>query len=109
MVDENRLAQIAQQLAARVRDDDPEANGRWLLAELPDPADWWRLLFVQAAAMPVDREWRQLTAWFDPDPCGTRSGVWQHRKNREPLCSACRAWEAADHRHRRANARKDAA
>ncbi|WP_213452868.1 hypothetical protein [Rhizomonospora bruguierae] len=57
------LERVAQQLAGRVRDDDPDANARWLAAQLPDAADWWRLLFVLAAAVPTDRSWRQLTAW----------------------------------------------
>jgi len=59
----DRLAGVAAQLAARIRDESPEDVAAWLLAELPDPADRFRLHFVQAAAVPVDRAWRQLTAW----------------------------------------------
>lgn len=57
------LARIAIELAGRVRDVDPEANGRWLAAVLPEPADWFRLAFVLAAAIPDDRSWTHLTAW----------------------------------------------
>lgn len=57
------LARIAVELAVRVRDVDPEANGIWLRAVLPEPADWFRLAFVLAAAVPDDRSWKQLTAW----------------------------------------------
>jgi hypothetical protein len=57
------LARIAVELASRVRDVDPEANGRWLAAVLPEPSDWFRLAFVLAAAIPDDRSWRQLTSW----------------------------------------------
>lgn len=63
MTEVERLEQIAQQLVARMRDDDPEANGHWLAAELPDPQDVFRLCFVLAAAVPDDRSWRQLVAW----------------------------------------------
>jgi hypothetical protein len=59
----DELAGIAVELAGRIRDDDPVANGRWLRAVLPDPGDWFRLAFVLAAAVPDDRSWRQLTAW----------------------------------------------
>ena len=60
---EDDLAAIAVQLVARVRDDDPEANGRWLATVLPDPADWFRLAFVLAAAVPDGVAWSHLTAW----------------------------------------------
>jgi hypothetical protein len=108
------LARIAVQLAVRVRDDDPEANGRWLAAQLPDPADWFRLAFVLAAAVPDDRSWRQLTAWAigrtdaegdqprlqharhtDVRPCGTAAAARRHRYHGEDLCDLCRASERA--------------
>ncbi len=60
---EDELAEIAAQLIARVRDEPAEANGRWLAAVCPNPTDWWRLLFVIAAAVPVDQSWSNLTAW----------------------------------------------
>jgi hypothetical protein len=59
----DRLAAIAVELVQRVRDDDPVANGRWLSGELPDPADWWALCFILAAAVPDDRSWNVSTAW----------------------------------------------
>ena len=68
MADLTLLQAVAAQLAARVRDDNPEANSRWLLAELPNPADWFRLIFVLAAATPVDQPWSELVAWAEvPD------------------------------------------
>jgi len=66
-VDVDRLASIAQQLAARVRDDDPVANQRWLYAMLPDPAEREALLYVLAAGVPIDRSWAALTAWATTD------------------------------------------
>jgi len=57
------LARIAIELAMRVRDVDPERNGTWLAAVLPEPGDWFRLAFVLAAAIPDDRSWDHLTAW----------------------------------------------
>lgn len=59
----DRLAGIAAQLVARIRDDDPRANAAWLCAVSKGPVDWLRLCFVLAAAVPTDRSWRQLTAW----------------------------------------------
>lgn len=71
--DVQRLGVVASQLVARVRDDEPEANGRWLASQLPDPADWFRLAFALAAAVPVDRSWKQLTRWTHASPA--RGGV----------------------------------
>jgi hypothetical protein len=71
MTDLDQLASIAQQLAARLRDDDPEANARWLAAVLPDPGDWFRLCFVLGSAVPVDRSWLALTSWTRPDSAET--------------------------------------
>jgi hypothetical protein len=60
-----RLESVAAQLVARIHDYDPDANARWLSAQLPDPADWFRLSFVLGAAVPTDRSWGELTAWTD--------------------------------------------
>lgn len=66
MIDEDRLAEIAEEFRHRIRDEpDPEQNARWLLAQLPDPADWFRLNFVQAAANPTS-DWLRLTRWTRP-------------------------------------------
>lgn len=32
---------------------------------------------------------------FDPTLCGTASGVWQHRRSKQPLCAACKAEDNA--------------
>jgi hypothetical protein len=112
------LARIAVQLAVRVRDEDPEANGRWLAGELPDPADWFRLAFVLGAAIPDDRSWKQLTAWTaglpdedrphvlaarhtDVRPCGTSAAARRHRYHGEELCDLCRFAERARDRERK--------
>lgn len=60
------LAAVACQLAGRIRDEDPADVARWLAAKLPDPADVFRLVFVLAAAVPVDRPWSELVAWIAP-------------------------------------------
>jgi hypothetical protein len=121
----DQLAAIAAELAVRVRDETPDANGAWLAAELPDPADWFRLAFILAAAIPDDRSWTALTAWswatarpqqepepgLEPEPvagqvrptrsdlrpCGTMAAASRHRYYREPMCEACRdAYRAYD-------------
>jgi hypothetical protein len=127
--DEDRLAGIALELAVRVRDETTEDNGAWLLAQLPNPADWFRLAFVLAAAVPIDKSWLRLTAWTvarpvlvalptkdDPKPkvrrrgkpCGTRAAAQRHRYHGEELCPPCREadreWERARSRTRRAAA-----
>jgi hypothetical protein len=61
-VNEDHLAQVAQQLAGRVRDDDPEDNARWL-QNVTTPEERWGLLFVLAAAIPDDMTWTELTEW----------------------------------------------
>lgn len=98
------LAAIAQQLAGRVRDDDPDANARWLDAVCPDPADRYALLFVLAAAVPADLPGSVLFGWIgrEPDavgshrelrPHGTAAAISRHLTAREGLCTLCRAAE----------------
>lgn len=58
-----RLESIAQQLAARVREDDPVRVWAWLAYVVPEPKDWYRLCFVLACAVPDDRTWSELTDW----------------------------------------------
>ncbi len=73
-MDVAHLDSIAQQFAGRVHDDDPEANLRWLRAELgTDPraplSDTERLCFALAHAVPTDKTWSELTAWaYEPAP-----------------------------------------
>ncbi|HEX6970241.1 MAG TPA: hypothetical protein VF174_15710 [Micromonosporaceae bacterium] len=59
-----RLEWLAQEMACRVRDYDPIANGRWLQATTT-PDERWQLLFVMAAAIPTDVPWKHLTRWVD--------------------------------------------
>jgi len=61
----DQLESVAQQLAARIRDDSPEDVARWLTIMLPEPSDWFRLCFMLAAAVPDDRSWSQLVGWAD--------------------------------------------
>lgn len=123
----NELARIATQLVSRIRDDEPDANARWLAALLPDPGDWFRLAFVLAAAVPDDRTWRQLTAWThkplpakehpsgtapkrrEPQPCGTLAAHGRHRYRREAPCEPCREAARVYERDRKRNSRKAAA
>lgn len=114
----DELAAVAVQLAVRVRDDEPAANGAWLAEQLPDPADWFRIAFVLAAAVPDDRSWTSLTAWaflrhgVEPEPydegevlrpapsaaprpprklkpCGTSAAARRHQYHGEDLDEAC--------------------
>ncbi len=62
MDDVTRLESIAQQLIARVRDDEPDANARWLAA-VTTPSERDALLYVLAAAVPAERRWWDLTEW----------------------------------------------
>ena len=84
-MDVDRLASIAQQLAARVRDDDPVANQRWLYAMLPDPAEREALLYVLAAAVPDDRPWSRLTSWTweTPEHIERRRARWREAQKRQ--------------------------
>jgi hypothetical protein len=61
-MDEDRLAQVAQEMVVRVRDDDPDDNARWL-QNMTTPDERWALLFVLAAAVPDDMTWTELTEW----------------------------------------------
>ena len=78
------LTRVAQELITRVRDDDPEANARWLSCVLPDRTDWFRLSFLLAAAVPDDRTWTELTAWFtgDADRTDARRRQWREANRR---------------------------
>lgn len=91
-MDEDTLAQIAQQLIARVRTDDPEANARWL-TNVTSEEERWALLFVLAAAVPDDRTWSQLTAWTRLAKCGTTGAAKRHRDRGEKVCGPCREAE----------------
>jgi hypothetical protein len=115
----DELAAIAVELVLRVRDvEDPEANGTWLAERLPEPADWFRLAFALAAAIPDDRSWTALTAWtllrhgVEPEydegevlrpapsatpkperalkPCGTEAAAARHQARGEDMDDECR-------------------
>jgi len=61
--DLGKLESVAQQLIGRIHEDDPKLVWAWLARELPEPADWYRLVHVLACAVPTDRTWGELTAW----------------------------------------------
>ncbi len=103
----DQLAEVALDLAVRIRDEDPAANARWLRARLPNPDDWFQLAFVLAAAIPDDRPWHELTAWVGEPPkpatdmhdrldrpalrpCGTRAAYRRHRRRGEEPCQPCK-------------------
>lgn len=126
----DELAAIAVQLVMRVRDvEDPNANGEWLVEQLPDPAEWLRLCFALAAAVPDDRSWAALTAWAylrhgvaaetydegevlrpgagsapwaegDLQPCPSPAAAKRHRDRGEPVCEPCLQSERARDRKR---------
>lgn len=60
---EDELAEVAAQLAARVREEPADEVAKWFNDAVPDPVDRYRLHFVQAAATPVDVPWLELTSW----------------------------------------------
>lgn len=97
--DTDRLAALAVELVIRIRDDNPDANARWLAAHLPNPADWFRLAFVLAAAVPDDRSWKQLTAWTHLGCTTSASG---HRRRGEAVCDTCLRADRERKRHLRA-------
>lgn len=108
----DELAQIANELIVRVRDEPAVANGRWLEAMLPDPADWFHLSFMLACAVPDDVPWRHLTAWtaIGPSaaplvqrlrPHGTHAAAQRHRYHKEDLCDDCREAERERDRERK--------
>jgi hypothetical protein len=113
----DQLAEVAAQLAVRVRDDDPQANARWLNATLPNPDDRYALCFVLAAAVPDDRPWKALTAWAvlrlehrqaQLRPHGTQAAAARHRYAGEDLCGPCRDSERTRDRDRKRIARAPA-
>lgn len=78
-----RLTALAQELIVRVRDEDPEANARWLTYETT-AEERTALLFVLAAAVPDDRPWSQLVEWVDgpADPVERRRTQWRESQRR---------------------------
>lgn len=67
-MDADRLAEIAVELARRVREDDIDDVGEWLLANTTD-AERWVLHFVQAAAGRTSTDaFYRATSWTRPAP-----------------------------------------
>lgn len=59
----DELAQVAAQLAARVRDEEPNVIAHWLERVAPSAEDQRALVFILAAAIPIDTPFAHLTAW----------------------------------------------
>ncbi|MFI6266133.1 hypothetical protein [Micromonospora sp. NPDC051006] len=104
------LADLGRQLAVRVRDNHPADNQQWLHEVLPDLADREALLYVLAAAVPLNRSMQSLTAWAEQDresrlqPHGTHAAAERHRYRKEPLCDECRQAERERDRDRKKTA-----
>lgn len=99
-MDADALAGIAAELITRVRDDEPRAVHRYLLAAMSDAslADWVGLCMVQAAATPDDRPWSDLVAWIagGPDTAAEERAARRREQNRACMQRArARAREAA--------------
>jgi hypothetical protein len=115
-IDLERLAlEVGAQFVARVREETPGDNLAWLLSETTaEERDV--LLWILAAAVPVDEPMRQLLAWCRPEvraatwaevkdavmeeggkqplqPCGTWAAAKRHRYRKEPVCPSCRVAE----------------
>ena len=58
----DRLAEVAISGAVRARDDEPDANLRWLRAHVR-PEEYEALIFVLFAAVPIEVSWSLLTEW----------------------------------------------
>lgn len=96
-MDLDHLASVACQLVARVREDDPQSNQRWLYNTT---SAWEReaLLYVLAAAVPDSVSWLTLTNWTTLRerrlrPHGTPAAVRRHNYHKERLCELCAAYE----------------
>jgi len=57
------LAQVAAQLAGRVRDEHPDENAAWLAEHVHGIDEWRALAIILAAAVPITEPFTQLTAW----------------------------------------------
>jgi hypothetical protein len=76
-----RMEHLAQNLALRVHDEDPEENGAWW--DGLTPREQRAVAFILAAAMPVDRPWSELIAWTDPEGIQEkRRRQWRESKKR---------------------------
>jgi len=63
-----RLADVAWDLAHRIREEDPADVLAWLLAEVP-AGELASLAVILAAHIPVDQEQTELLAWWlNPEP-----------------------------------------
>jgi hypothetical protein len=90
----DQVADVAQELVVRVRDDDPEANARYIRSVVDGEQDLIALALVLAAAVPTDQPWRHLTAWTHVTkrelmPCGTVAAYRRHKTRNEMACPAC--------------------
>lgn len=135
MIDIDRLAALAAELAVRVRDETPDDNAAWFDQQRLDLTGYRDLCIVLAAAIPDDRPWLALTAWkwavparspeivdegevlrpdprsrpkptAQPEPCGTPAAAKRHRYHGEEICPPCLEAERAWHRNYKRDIRK---
>ncbi len=74
----DRLASVAIGLAVRLRDDEPDANLRWLRAQIA-PEEMEAFVFVLAAAVPIEVPWSLLTDWTTR-PLDTMKAIEERRR-----------------------------
>lgn len=74
----DRLASVAIGLAVRLRDDEPDANLRWLRGQVT-PEELEALVFVLAAAVPIEVPWTLLTDWTTR-PLDTMQAIEERRR-----------------------------
>lgn len=82
-----RLANIGQELVGRVRDDDPQANRRWLHA-LTTAEERDALVYVLAAMVPADKSLSALLGWVH----GTPWAAARHEERGAKMCALCMEW-----------------
>jgi len=74
---EKELVAIAQQIVARIREDPPDEVHQWVHTTAKNLAkqtgnsvitEWIAIAITIATAVPVDKTWRELTAWINITP-----------------------------------------
>lgn len=60
-----RLKTVAGELVTRMHRDDADTIAEWMGTQLPDPADWFRLCFVLACAVPTNRPFGHQLQWVE--------------------------------------------
>jgi hypothetical protein len=90
----DQVAEVAMELVSRVREDDPEANARWLKSVIDGEHDLVALAVVLAAAVPDDKPFSHSIAWTRMParvlrPCGTVAAYRRHKARGEEPDQDC--------------------